>query len=97
MNFNTTAEIGNIVINFDNLVSVEDGVKSSLNGKIKVGVDINSTLAEMAMPALRQLAEFAAVKANNQTKIQQKADELEMLKLELEILKVKREMNELNK
>ena len=93
--FNTNIQLGTINIELDNIKGTENGENFSVNGKINIGISVNSQLINRIEPLLEKAVGFAQNKFVGKQRIQKALDELELMEIEVEKARLQKQLEQL--
>ena len=95
--FNNNISLGSIDINFNNIKGIENGKPFAVNGKLNIGVSVNSQLMQMIQPLMSKAVEFNNNKFIGKNRIQKELDEVELLRIEVEKARLQKQLDQLRK
>lgn len=95
--FNSNIQIGTINIELDNIKGTENGKNFSIDGKINIGLSVNSQVLTKFEPLLDKAMGFEINKITGKNRIQKALDEVELLRLEVEKKRLEKQLRDLNK
>ena len=82
--FNSNIQLGTINIELDNIKGTENGKSFAINGKINIGISVNSQLMQMIQPLMSKAVEFNNNKFIGKNRIQKELDELKLMEIEVQ-------------
>ena len=95
--FNTNIQLGTINIELDNIKGTENGKSFAINGKINIGISVNSQLINRIEPLVDQAIRFNTNKQIGKDKIQRELDELELLEIKVRKARLLKQLRDLEK
>ena len=95
--FNTNIQLGTIDIELDNIKGTENGKSFAINGKINIGISVNSQLINRIEPLVDQAIRFNTNKQIGKDKIQRELDELELLEIKVRKARLLKQLRDLEK
>ena len=95
--FNTKIQLATLDIDFNNIKGTENGKSFAINGKINIGISVNSQLINRIEPLVDQAIRFEENKFAGKNRIQKELDEIELLKLKLQKARLQKQLRDLNK
>ena len=95
--FNNNISLGSIDINFNDLSGIEDGKRFSVNGKISIGISVNSQLLSKIEPMVDAAIQFNKNKMTGKNKVQKELDEVELLELRVRKARLQKQLRDLEK
>lgn len=95
--FNTNIQLGTINIELDNIKGIENDKNFSIDGKINIGLSINSQILTKFEPLITKSVEFARNKFVGKDRIQKALDECELLEIEVRKARLLKQLEQLRK
>ena len=89
--------LGSIDINIDNLSGLENNKEFKINGKISVGISVNSQVLNKIEPLLEAGLKFESNKLIGKQKVQRELDELELLEIQVRKARLQKQLRDLEK
>lgn len=95
--FNTNIQLGTINIELDNIKGTENGKSFAVNGKLNIGLSINSSILSKIEPLVDAAIQFNKNKMTGKNKVQKELDEVELLELRVRKARLLKQLRDLEK